>query len=184
MEEAATLQSLSISSSSPFPNNSSPVVTAANTISTSESDMFRAPVNRMMRTLDRSFFKKTVPLSAATIFDKQSIGSIKSELLQSQDLLLANRIIPVRAAREGPLENVTDHWYGRKDGKQDGRKCLLLREGIKADGVCNLSPSSQLFVSSGFDLGTDPLSGVHNVLTFVPTINRRDDVVSYYPETS
>ncbi|KAG5296632.1 tRNA methyltransferase Trm5 [Histoplasma ohiense] len=141
MEEAAALQSLSISSSSPFHNNFSPVVTAANTISTSESDMFRAPVNRMMRTLDRSFFKKTVPLSAATIFDKQSIGSIKSELLQSQDLLLANRIIPVRAAREGPLENVTDHWYGRKDGKQDGRKCLLLREGIKADDVTTWSPT-------------------------------------------
>ncbi|KLJ05908.1 tRNA wybutosine-synthesizing protein 2 [Blastomyces silverae] len=110
--------------------------------------MFRAPVNRMMRTLDRSFFQKTVPLSAATIFDKQSIGSIKNELLQSKDLLLANRIIPVRAAREGPLENVADHWYGRKNGKQDGRKCLLLREDIKADDAKTWSPTIQRLVEA------------------------------------
>ncbi|PGG96318.1 tRNA (guanine(37)-N1)-methyltransferase [Blastomyces parvus] len=144
MEDTATLQSPSLSAASIAPNSTTPSATTT----ASESDMFRAPVNRMMRKLDRSFFKKTVPLSAATIFDKQSIGPIKNELLQSQDLLLANRIIPVRTAREGPLENVADHWYGRKNGKQDGRKCLLLREDIKADDVKTWSPTIQRLVEA------------------------------------
>ncbi|OJD21854.1 tRNA (guanine(37)-N1)-methyltransferase [Blastomyces percursus] len=144
MGDTATLQPPSVSAASFTPNSTTPSATPT----ASESDMFRAPVNRMMRTLDRSFFQKTVPLSAATIFDKQSIGSIKNELLQSKDLLLANRIIPVRAAREGPLENVADHWYGRKNGKQDGRKCLLLREDIKADDVKTWSPTIQRLVEA------------------------------------
>ncbi|OAX78991.1 tRNA (guanine(37)-N1)-methyltransferase [Emergomyces africanus] len=155
MEETATLQSPSASASSPTPNSfanlriSSTTPSAiADPSSPSESDMFRAPVNRMMRTLDRSFFKKTVPLSAATIFDKTSISSIKNELIQSKDLLLANRIIPVRAAREGPLENVADHWYGSKDRRQDGRKCLLLREDIKADDATTWSPTIQRLVEA------------------------------------
>ncbi|EQL37510.1 tRNA(m(1)G37)methyltransferase [Blastomyces gilchristii] len=144
MGDTATLQAPSVSAASVTPNSTTPSATPI----TSESDMFRAPVNRMMRTLDRSFFQKIVPLSAATIFDRQSIGPIKSELLQSKDLLLANRIIPVRAAREGPLENVTDHWYQRKNGKQDGRKCLLLREDIKADDVKTWSPTIQRLVEA------------------------------------
>ena len=32
------------------------------------SDMFAPPVNRAMKVLDRAFFKRTVPTSAARIF--------------------------------------------------------------------------------------------------------------------
>lgn len=80
--------------------------------------MFRPPVNRAMRVLDRSFFKKTVPLSAATIFKNSDISRVRGELQKSRDLLNLPRLSSIREVK---TEDAV-------------RKCLLLREGVKYDG--------------------------------------------------
>src|SRR5436305_13100433 len=90
---------------SPALLTSTPSPTTAAAIAASSDNnylptMFRPPINRTMRVLDRSFFKKTVPLSAATVFENKFIASIKDELARSRDLLYAPRIIPVRAAQD------------------------------------------------------------------------------------
>lgn len=81
--------------------------------------MFRPPVNRAMKTLDRSFFRKTVPLAAAKIFEKSQISSVRQALGKNHDLLALPRLNVIREFKE-----------------QDGaiRKGLLLREDIKVDG--------------------------------------------------
>ncbi|KAI9838647.1 MAG: hypothetical protein M1819_004961 [Sarea resinae] len=65
-------------------------------------DMFRPPVNRAMRVLDRSFFKKRVPLSAARIPDNKKISKIRTELDRSQDLLRQPRITMKDSSTWGP----------------------------------------------------------------------------------
>lgn len=82
--------------------------------------MFRPPVNRTMRTLDRSFFRKTIPLSAAAIYKKSDISSTRSELVKSRDLLAVPRLDSIREMKES-------------DGLV--RKCLLLRQDVKHDGL-------------------------------------------------
>lgn len=79
------------------------------------SDMFRPPVNRLMKVLDRSFFQKTIPLSAAQINDSRRIASLRTEL--TQDVLQLERLPVVR-----PAQNAS------------GLKALLLKPEIKADG--------------------------------------------------
>lgn len=80
--------------------------------------MFRPPVNRAMRTLDRSFFRKTVPVSAAKIFQNSEISGVRKALGSNKDLLVLPRLNVVRELKE-----------------QDGvKKALLLREGVKHDG--------------------------------------------------
>ena len=79
------------------------------------SDMFRPPVNRLMKVLDRSFFQKTVPLSAAQVNDSRRIASLRTEL--KQDVLQLERLPVVR-----PAQNAS------------GLKALLLKPEIKADG--------------------------------------------------
>lgn len=81
--------------------------------------MIRPPVNRAMRTLDRSFFRRSVPLSAARIFKLSDITNVRKELAKSQDLLVLPRISGIRELKG-----------------QDGEvwKALLLREDLKADG--------------------------------------------------
>ena len=81
--------------------------------------MFRPPINRAMRVLDRSFFQKTVPLSAATVFRSTDISKARGELQRNRDLLAMPRLSSIREVR----------------GEDDVvRKCLLLREGVKYDG--------------------------------------------------
>lgn len=81
--------------------------------------MFRPPVNRAMRTLDRSFFRKTVPLAAAKVFKDKDISAVRATLSKSHDLLVVPRLSNVR--------QITD---------QDGVfRALLLREDLKADGA-------------------------------------------------
>jgi tRNA (guanine37-N1)-methyltransferase len=82
-------------------------------------EMFRPPINRAMRTLDRSFFRRSVPLSAARIFKASDISKIRKELTKSNDVLSVPRLNAIRQV-EG----------------QDGSslKALLLREDLKADG--------------------------------------------------
>jgi hypothetical protein len=82
--------------------------------------MFRPPVNRAMRTLDRSFFRKTVPLTSARIFQNSEISRVRKELSNTKDLLALPRLSSVQEITE-----------------QDGsvRKALLLRETVKHDGM-------------------------------------------------
>ena len=89
-----------------------------------------------MRVLDRSFFKKTIPLSAATVFENKLIASVKNELARSRDLLHVPRIIPVRATQaEGTWERLPLEAMERvREGGDVRKKCLLLREGVRHDG--------------------------------------------------
>ena len=77
--------------------------------------MFRPPVNRLMKVLDRPFFQKTIPISAAQVNDSRRIASLLTEL--KQDTLDLERLQTVRPALNG-----------------HGLKALLLKPEIKADG--------------------------------------------------
>ena len=82
-----------------------------------ESAMFRPPVNRAMRALDRSFFRKSVPLSAATVRDNRQISKYRTEL--GHDVLRLERVPAVRSVRDAEGREV---------------KALLLRPEVKPDG--------------------------------------------------
>lgn len=84
-------------------------------------DMFRCPVNRAMRVLDRSFFSKRTPLTAARIFDKKNISKCRGELIASGDSFYLDRYASVRAD-DG-------------EGGDPKRKCVLLKPEIKHDGL-------------------------------------------------
>ena len=77
-------------------------------------DMFRAPVNRSMRALDRSFFQKVVPLKAARIFDNKNISKVRQELERSKDALHQERL--------GSVFPDPD-----PERAKTGKKCVLLR---------------------------------------------------------
>lgn len=78
-------------------------------------DMFRPPVNRLMKVLDRSFFRKSIPLSAAQVNDNRRIASLLKDL--KQDILQLDRLLVVRQSQNG-----------------NGGKALLLKPEIKFDG--------------------------------------------------
>ena len=82
-----------------------------------DSAMFRPPVNRAMRVLDRSFFQKSVPISAARIRDHKQISKYRAEL--GHDTLRLDRMQNVRSVRDS-------------DGQET--KALLLRPEVKQDG--------------------------------------------------
>lgn len=84
-------------------------------------DMFAPPVNRAMKVLDRSFFQKTVPASAARIFKPQDIARCRKELQLSKDTLPNNRIQPVRTDPDA-------------ERAQKGGKCLILKPEIVHHG--------------------------------------------------
>ncbi|KAJ5336863.1 uncharacterized protein N7506_004885 [Penicillium brevicompactum] len=100
--------------------------------------MFRPPVNRAMRTLDRSFFRTTIPLSAARIFKPSDISNVRKELAKS-DLLVLPRVSSVREVRE-----------------QDGSawKALLLKETFKIDGKSWMAPDDGIHESGLVEKGT------------------------------
>ena len=79
--------------------------------------MFRPPINRAMRVLDRSFFQKKVPLSAARVFDNKKIAKLRSEL--GHDVLRLDRFQCVQSVR---------------GSKGEEHKALLLHPQIKPDG--------------------------------------------------
>ncbi|KAL2000402.1 hypothetical protein VTN02DRAFT_3167 [Thermoascus thermophilus] len=131
-----------MSSQATEPSTSKPVV---------ESDlpaMFRPPVNRAMRVLDRSFFRKTVPLSAATVFDNKNISRIRAELFKNRDLLAVPRQTPVRDVQEKTVRAFKKP--GEAIEKSDLlKKCLLLREDIKYDDSTTWSRKIAELVESG-----------------------------------
>lgn len=83
------------------------------------SEMFRPPVNRSMRVLDRSFFQKRIPLSALRILDPRTITKIRTELDKSKDILYINR-----------LQNIV---ADRSEGA-NGHRCVLLRPQMNDQG--------------------------------------------------
>lgn len=62
------------------------------------SDMFRPPVNRAMKVLDRSFFKKTIPTSVARVLDRKQISKCRSDL--HHQLLKLDRMQTVRSVHD------------------------------------------------------------------------------------
>ena len=79
--------------------------------------MFRAPINRSMKTLDRSLFKKTVQLKAARIFDNKNISRVRGELERNKVALFQDRL--------GSVYPDPD-----PDRAKTGKKCVLLRPEI------------------------------------------------------
>lgn len=84
-------------------------------------EMFAPPVNRAMKVLDRSFFQKIVPASAARIFKPQDIARCRKELQLSKDTLPNNRIQPVRTDPDAEIAH-------------RGGKCLILKPEIVYNG--------------------------------------------------
>lgn len=81
-------------------------------------EMWRPPVNRLMRSLDRGFFKRTIDLKAAQVFDNKNISKLRSTLEKSKDALARERLLNVRPDPNPELAKV-------------GRKCILLRPEIR-----------------------------------------------------
>lgn len=88
----------------------------------SAPDMFAPPVNRAMKVLDRAFFQKTVPTSAARIFNPRDIARCRTELDRSKDSLGLSRITPIRS---DPSDE-----HAKK-----GSKCILLRPEVLHNGT-------------------------------------------------
>ena len=89
---------------------------------TALADVFRPPINRSMRSLDRNFFRKKIPLAAAKISDNKKITQFRKDL--GQDLL--------RLERYTSIKELPGHERGTKAlllnpniGVQGGRFCCL-----------------------------------------------------------
>lgn len=87
----------------------------------SVADMATPPINRAMRVLDRTFFARTVPTSAARVFNTKDISRCRAELLKTREMLDMDRITPVKS---DPNE----------DKAKAGGKCILLRPEILHNG--------------------------------------------------
>ncbi|KAI9677929.1 MAG: tRNA(m(1)G37)methyltransferase [Trizodia sp. TS-e1964] len=81
--------------------------------------LFRPPVNRTMQTLDRSYFAKSIPLSAVRVLDNSAISKYRSQLEKSKELLKLERITPIRCDPEAD--------------PQKNQRCLLLRPEVRHD---------------------------------------------------
>src|ERR1700749_5124941 len=86
----------------------------------------RPPINRAMRSLDRSFFNLTLPISAARVLQNQYISNCRSQLMRSKDLVNLERLDPIDRDPDPSLA-------------QAGRKCLLLRPDLMYNGNIFLS---------------------------------------------
>lgn len=83
-------------------------------------DMFRAPLFRGMRALDRWKFQRTVPLKAARVFGNKNISKVRTELERSKDSLQQDRL--------GSVYSDPDPERART-----GKKCILLRPEVATD---------------------------------------------------
>ena len=85
--------------------------------------MFRPPVNRAMKALDRSYFQKRVPLAAARVLQSKQIS--KCRVILEDDLLKLERTSVVKNDLEDPT-----------------MKAILLKPEIKPDSMFDCSPIS------------------------------------------
>ena len=86
-----------------------------------DGEMFAPPVNRAMKVLDRAFFTKTVPSSAARIFNTRDIAPCRAALDKSRDALINNRLHVIRPDPD-------------EERAQKGGKCILLRPDVMPTG--------------------------------------------------
>ncbi|OKL58098.1 tRNA (guanine(37)-N1)-methyltransferase [Talaromyces atroroseus] len=112
--------------------------------------MFRPPVSRGMRVLDRSFFKKSVPISAATVFENKNIMSVRKTLTSSKDVLDLPRYdvcqFPTAETLVVGKEGQTLEMNRLELRK---KKCLVLRPEIKHDDATTWSPIINKLVEEG-----------------------------------
>lgn len=92
------------------------------------NDMFAPPINRAMKVLDRSFFRKTVNTSAARIFSPKDISHVRTALERSRDALK----IRLDAVRPD-----TDAVRAAKGGK-----CLILKPEVVHNGTTHTCPTT------------------------------------------
>ncbi|OIW35108.1 hypothetical protein CONLIGDRAFT_651296 [Coniochaeta ligniaria NRRL 30616] len=85
-----------------------------------EMNLFRPPLVKASTTLNRALFAKTINLAAARVSKSQDIGRYRKILETSKDILEVERLSAVAADPDQTLAS-------------QGRKCLLLRPGIKAE---------------------------------------------------
>lgn len=98
--------------------------------STDAADMFAPPINRAMKVLDRTFFQKTVPVSAARIFNPKDISRCRTELTASRETLNNARVDPIRADPD------------TEGTQKKGTKCLLLRPEVVHSGMSRRTASA------------------------------------------
>lgn len=82
--------------------------------------MYRPPINRLMRTLDRSFFHRKYKITAARVSNVQNISEISQSLQKTKEVLRARMLAPVQ-----PDPDVRD------------KKCILLAPEVQPDGIRN-----------------------------------------------
>lgn len=87
----------------------------------SAADMAAPPINRAMRVLDRNFFARILPTSAARIFNTKDISRCRADLAKTREMLDMDRITPVKP---DPVE----------EQAQAGGRCILLRPEILHNG--------------------------------------------------
>ncbi|KAL8785444.1 MAG: hypothetical protein Q9213_003374 [Squamulea squamosa] len=87
--------------------------------------MFRPPINRAMRTLDRSFFRKDVNLTAACVMDSKQIATCRKVL--HDDIIKLERLPPIRSAPP----NIS---------AVKNTKCLLLKPDTRLEDRTSWSP--------------------------------------------
>lgn len=85
-----------------------------------DDTMFRPPINRAMKALDRTHFYKKIPLAAARVFDSRNIAKCRTEL--HEELLNIDRIQTVK-----------------QDPEQKALKTLLLKPEIRPESMLALS---------------------------------------------
>ncbi|KZF23747.1 hypothetical protein L228DRAFT_238268 [Xylona heveae TC161] len=90
-------------------------------------EMFRPPINRAMRVLDRPFFRKTVPLSAARVLENRNIAKCRSALEKSREALQLDRITIIRPDPEPEIA-------------AQGKKCLLLEPEVRHNDASTWGP--------------------------------------------
>jgi hypothetical protein len=87
-----------------------------------EMTIFRPPIIRSgANALNRALFLKKVTIAAAAVNDNRNISKYRKELERARKLLYAERISPVASHPDRTLA-------------AQGRKCLLLDVGVKAEG--------------------------------------------------
>ncbi len=82
--------------------------------------IFLPPTNRAMRELDRSFFHKTLPIAAATVFNNRDLSAVRDQVQRAGNLL---SVFSVNVKTVVVDETVSG-----------GKKCVLLKPGIVAAG--------------------------------------------------
>lgn len=85
-------------------------------------NLFKAPGALAMKTLDRSIFSKTLPVTAALVRDNKLLSKYRKDLEKTREILQLEKLSPVMPASDPSLA-------------KQGRKCLLLSPNVEASGA-------------------------------------------------